>query len=309
LIYLLQSKSSEKKYEVLETTIMNSMPDIKSFTSILNHYYEKEPNLSILHQLFLISQHLNYDEEMGIREITNFLKKFLMDFNLETKNILEQGFSRQIELFPTGDGHSQNETINFSNVNKTNNNLYSSSENYSNRDLQDNNINNYILKSNLMEIKLENTLLPLNRKIILSLDDLIEYGLKILLIINYKEQQKLSNFIMEIVSDLKELISEGEGEEKNNVSELKRKEFKIIQEIKEKLNEAENLKESLNKKRDNKNALDITNHIYKIENEIDRLDEELRDVKFEESKIKTRILKLCIFVIKFCRNSYQCKYF
>lgn len=239
---------------------------------------------------------------MGIREISNFLRKYLMDYNLETKNILEQGFSRQLELFPSLPNNRQNENSQFSN-----NQNYSETA-YGNRDLQDLNINNHISKTSLMEIKLENTLLGPNRKIILSLDDLIEFGLKILLKIHYKEQQKLSNFIMEIVSDLKEMVSEGEGdaEDKANVSELKKKEKNIIKEIKEKLNEMENLRENLNKKRQ-KNALDATNKIYKIENDLDKLDEELRGVKFEESAINSRILKLCIFVVKFCRNSHQCK--
>jgi len=281
---------------------MSAMPDIKTFTSILNHFYEKEPNMSILHQLFLISQHLTYDEEMGIREISNFLHKFLMDYNLETKNILEQGFSRQLELFPIPSQDSQNSNSQFEN--KINNSDESS---YRNRDMQDLQINISISKTNLMEIKLENTLLSPNRKIVLSLDDLIEFGLKILLKIHFQEQQKLSNFIMEIVADLKELVSEGEADsdDKTNISELKKKEKNIIKEIKEKLIEMENLKENLNRKRD-KNALDVTNKIYKIENDLDQLDDQLRKVKFEESAINSRILKLCIFVIKFCRNSNQC---
>jgi len=249
---------------------MSALPDIKTFTTVLNHYYEKEPNMSILHQLFLISQYLIYDEEMGIREISNFLRKYLMDYNLETKNILEQGFSRQLELFPSLPHNSQNENSQFSN-----NQDYSETA-YGNRDLQDLNINNHISKTSLMEIRLKNTLLSPNRKIILSLDDLIEFGLKILLKIHYKEQQKLSNFIMEIVSDLKEMVSEGEGdaEDKANVSDLKKKEKNIIKEIKEKLNEMENIRENLNKKRQ-KNALDATNKIYKIENDLDKLDDEL----------------------------------
>lgn len=291
------------------------MPDIKTFTTILNHYYEKEPNMSTLHQLFLISQYLTYDEELGIREISNFLRKFLMDYNLETKNILEQGFSRQLELFPsfTSAQNSQNEISNFENTTEKNlkDNNYQAQA-YGNRDLQDFNFNNHFSKTNLMEIKLENTLLAPNRKVILSLDDLIEFGLKILLKIHYKEQQKLSNFIMEIVADLKELVSEGQGdaaEDKENIiiSELKKKEKNIIKEIKEKLIEMESLKENLNKKKE-KNALDATNRIYKIENDLDQLDDELREVKFEESAINARILKLCLFVIKFCRNNHQCNF-
>lgn len=295
----MQLKSADKKYEALESSIISALPDIKTFSSILNHFYEKEPNMSILHQLFLISQYLQYDEEMGIREISNFLRKFLIDYNLETKNILEQGFSRQIELFPSLSQNLENENSQFSYEQPS----------YGNRDLQDMDINNHLSRTNLMEIKLENTLLAPNRKIILSLDDLIEFGLKILLKIYYKEQQKLSNFIMEIVADLKEMVSEGEGEgeEKANVSELKKKEKNVIKEIKEKLCEMDNLKENLNNKKE-KNALEATNKIYKLENDLDRLDEELRHVKFEESAINARILKLCVFVIKFCRNSHQCNF-
>lgn len=298
---MIQSKSSDKKYQAYESAIMSLIPDIKTFSRILNHYYEKEPNLQILHQLFIISQHLTYEEEIGIREISNFLRKFLMDYNLEIKNILEQGFTRQLELFPAQNQDPQNEhSINFNS-----NNNYDNNENF---DLQQNYINNPISRSSLMEIQIENILLPPNRKIILSLDDLIEFALKILLKIHYKEQQKLSNLIMEIVSDLKELVSEGEGEEKSNDSDLKKKEKNIIKDIKEKLNEIENFKENLNKNK-GKNALEITNRIYQIEMDLDRLDEELREVKFEEAAINSRILKLCLFVIRFCRNNFQCKFF
>lgn len=283
---------------------MSVLPDIKTFTMILNHYYEKEPNMLILHQLFLISQHLTYDEEIGIREISNFLRKLLLDYNLDFRNALEENFARQIELFPSNTNNIEENELH-SNDNSAQRKILL--ENFTTNDPKDKFLDYNISKYRHMEIKFDNAILPANRKIILSLDDLLDFAMKILLKIYYKESQKLSLFIMELVSDLKDLISTGNPEE-NEVSELKKREAEIIKEIKEKIAEIEALKENLNKKKE-KHALDTTNQIFRLEKELDNLDEELITIKNEEAAIYLRVLKLCVFLVKYCKNSSQCNFF
>ena len=293
----MNSKGFDKNLEPLKTSIMNILPDVKTFTSILDHFYtnNKENSFQIIHQLFLISQYLTFDEEIGNREITTFLKKFLIDYSLENKNILENKFTKKLELFPC---------MSDQRVNNTDNSLQNSFYDNNNSEEKDDYLGNHISKANLMDIKLENTLLTPNRKIILSLDDLIDYALKILLKIYYKEQLKLSTFVMELISDLQELISSGDSSD--NTSELKKNEFQIISNIKEKVFNLTTMRETLEKKKDKKNNELITK-ISKEEKELADLDSILFKVKNEEFSINLRVLRLCIFLIKYCKISTSCK--
>ena len=128
--------------------------------------------------------------------------------------------------------------------------------------------------------------------------------MKIIQKIYYKEPKKLGFFIMEIVSDLQELINN--NSEDGEIPILIKKQNEITEEIKDKNLTIENLKDNLRKNK-NINAIKLTNEINKIENEINQLDQNLFNLMGEETAINLRIIRMCIFLIKFCKSSSQCK--
>ena len=67
----------------------------------------------------------------------------------------------------------------------------------------------------------------------------------------------------------------------------------------------ENLKDKLKNK--NKNAMKLTNEINEIEKEIQQMDENLLNLMSEETAVNIRIIRMCTFLIKFCKTSSQCK--
>ena len=100
---------------------------------------------------------------------------------------------------------------------------------------------------------------------------------------------------------MKEKVDGGEDENDS----LKAKKKKHLEEIKEKLGEVQNLKEQKNE--DKKKRVEYERKIKSVEGDIDELDNALSEVMREERQIHLRILKLCEFLIKYCKISQNGK--
>ena len=57
----------------------------KSFTQILEFFYKKDCNVLIFHQLLLIAQNLNFNDENENKKFCSFLKQFIADLTLDSK--------------------------------------------------------------------------------------------------------------------------------------------------------------------------------------------------------------------------------
>jgi hypothetical protein len=224
----------------------------------------------ILHQLFLIGFHLSYEDEIGNREMISVLKKFICDLTLENETIMSDSSQKKLDF---------------------NNNMQSQPDNI-------NELNNQEIDDEKMLIKnMENILLPNNRRIILSMDDMLEYALKILLKIHYNQNNQLFTSIMESVNEINEPLEV--DKEKNNLSVLKGRQKDLIERIKEKMASIGALDDK--KKKDGKNRVDIERKLQKEQTDLNQLDDELYQVTQEERNILVRKLKLCEFLIKYCR--------
>ena len=142
----------------------------KSFTQILDYFYRKECNVLIFHQLLLIAQNLNFNEENENREFCSFLKVFIADVNLDSKLAMKNNTMVNDE---DDDNDNFNKFDNFE-------------ENIDNNDFVD------------KEMQLENLLLPQNRVKICSMEDLIDNALKLLLKLNYEQHNQFFISIMEV---------------------------------------------------------------------------------------------------------------
>lgn len=100
---------------------------------------------------------------------------------------------------------------------------------------------------------------------------------------------------------MKELIDG--GDEENN--SMKKKKTAVLDKIKEKLSILQNLREQKNE--DRKKRIEFDKKIKIEEDAIEDLDKELLEVIREEKQIFLRILKLCEFLIKYCKISVNGK--
>jgi hypothetical protein len=128
-----------------------------------------------------------------------------------------------------------------------------------------------------------------------SLEDLIDFALKVLLNIFENHHNQLFTSVMKLITELKERLDGGE-EDSESMAVRKNK---IVEEIKSKLIEVESLKEQKNEEK--KKRLEFDKKIKNIEGGIDELDRELADLVREEKQVFLRILKLCEFLIKYCK--------
>lgn len=237
----------------LRNTIIELLPDIKTLSHIINYFYTTECNIMILHQLFLIATYLSYDDEIGNREMINVLRSFLLDTNLDKKSLADSIF-RKIDFGSIGENYE--EEIN----------------------------ENRLLLNNM-----ENNLLPHSRRIILSMEDLLDHALKILFKIHYNINNQFFLFIMDLVNELKEIHESAKYSER--ISEM-------IIKIKECIAETTQLEE---KKKKDKNRLEIERLIIDKQKKLDDYDEELISITREEKNIIKRELRLCEFLIKYTK--------
>lgn len=101
-----------------------------------------------------------------------------------------------------------------------------------------------------------------------------------------------------MITELKEKLDGGE-EESNDSIKSKKKE--ILEQIKNKLIEVENLRNQRNE--DKRKRLEFEKKIKAEEIAIDDLDRDLLEIIREEKQIYIRVLKLCEFLIKYCKIS------
>jgi hypothetical protein len=208
----------------------------------------------ILHQLFLIATYLSYDDEIGNREMINILRTYLLDTNLDKKSLFDNIF-RKIDF--------NNETDNYEEE---------------------------LNEEKMLLNNMENNLLPHSRRIILSMEDLIDHALKILFKIHYNVNSQFFLFIMEIINELKE--QQDSSRFADRIKEL-------INSIKEIIAETNQLEEK--KKKDNKNRLDVEKQILDKQRKLDEYDDNLMSITKEEKSIVLRELKLCEFLIKYSK--------
>ena len=223
----------------------------------------------ILHQLFLIGFHLHYEDEIGNREMITVLKKFIGDITLDSFTIRGNSF-RKLDF---------------------NNNILTQPDQITEFNNQE------IDEVSLMIKEMENILLPSTRRIILSMDDMVEYALKILLKIHYNEHNQLFTSVMESVNEISEPL-EGDKEKQGVLPPLKARQKELIENIKDKMAEIGNLEERKKKDRNRMN-LDVQINIKK--QELNKYDDELFQITREEENILLRKLKLCEFLIKYCK--------
>jgi hypothetical protein len=218
----------------------------------MEFFYQEDINILILHQLFLIASLLSYDDEIGNSEMSTFLRQFISDTNLENNTLTEHIFR---------------------NINLNQSMLVTDEEKIS--------------ETRILEISIENTLLPKNRKIILNMEDLMDHALGILLKINYTVPNSFFLVIMEIVNDL------DDSEDANRNKELQKEKIEKIKEIVAEINTLEEKKKT--------NRIEIEKMIKGKQRQLDDLDSELHGLFIQERNIAMKILKLCEFVIKYSK--------
>ena len=261
--------NQNKQNDSFKNDIIDLLPDGNTYSKILTHFYITSQNIYILHQLLLLAQYMSFQDEVGNREISNFLKAFISDYTLINKKCKDFVFRK----------------LNFENFNN-NNNIYE--DNFD--EMFDYSKNMTEEKYN--ELKVNNYLLPFNRKIIVSMDDLIDDALKIAKMMYLGKDNQLFVYIMEVVSELKENV------ESENQNSIKNKEKDLLEKVKEKVAIIDNLEEKLKKNTNNRIEIQLK---LKEENELlNKYDNELVEITNQEGDILYRINKLCKFIIINC---------
>ena len=178
--------SQQKENEIFKNDVLDLLPDETTYCKILTNFYIKNPNIYILHQLLIVSQYIPYQDEIGNREFIQFIHSFISDISLVNKKITDFQFKRRIAFNQNiendeGDGEQPNYLDEFNEEKET-----------------EITVNNYLLNS--------------NRKIICSMEDLVEYALNILKRIYRGKQNELFREVMQIVSELKDTVEDRPNE-------------------------------------------------------------------------------------------------
>jgi hypothetical protein len=257
----------------LRNVIFEYLPDNKTFSKIIHYFYKEDPNIMILHQLILIGLYLPYNEEIGNQEMLKVLKKFIIDLDLDQYTM---------------------DTVSFRKINFGNNMHVQPDENY---------IQEELTGEELIKIQTENLLLPPTRKIIFSMDDLVETALKIVHKIFNNQPSQLFNEVMAYLNEMNEPL-ESDSNNKDSLAPLKAKQRDLVEEIKEKITIIASLEE---KKKKAKDRLEIDRKINKEKKDLEELEENLYNQTNLEKNIIVRKLKMCDFLIKYSRQPSQSK--
>lgn len=294
------------KSVIIKEFIDDYMPHNGVIGEVINYFYTVEPNVLILQQIFLLLDICgNFTIDNGNRNLMNVLNKLVLDLSLNkqtVKKVASQYSQKQFEL--------KNRIkkvlpgMEFKNLTKNENDELADETNKEEDKLT-------------LSEQLDNCLLPPNRKIIVTLEDLLENALTVLHKIygigSIEFLRSLTSVMYELNDNLapqaEELNPDGNANtsirNNANISIYKSKQIEIIAKIKEKLEEIREL-ENL-KQRKNKNRQEIEE---KIENEtkyILTLDKEVENLKDEEKNTSIRILKIAEFILKNLKMSVQRK--
>lgn len=258
--------SQEKSTEGMKSSVIDTLPDGRTFSKILAHFYISSPNIFILHQLLLIAQFMPFQDELGNREMNEFIKQFISDLSLQTKKVKDFSFRR----------------LSFNRMDTKPDDFDNEFYNNSNKELSEEKKN---------EMCLNNILLPLHRRIILSMEDLVELNLEILKLINNGKDNLLFLDIMGVINELKEHI------DIDSENSLKNKQKDLLNQFKEKVSLIEALDE---KKKSDRDKLQTQKDIIAARKELTVIDNELFEITQQEGRILYRIIKLCEFTVNHC---------
>ena len=280
---ILYCLSQQKENEIFKNDILDLLPDETTFCKIMTNFYLTNPNIYILHQLLIVSQYIPYQDEVGNREFIEFIHSFISDISLVNKKITDFQFKRKLSF----------------NQEK---------EDDDDIDLEKLNFLDEYTEDKETEITINNYLLNSNRKIICSMEDLVEYALNILKRIYRGKQNELFREIMSIVSELKDTVEDhsNEGVSQNAQSQsseyktIKQKESELLEKTKEKFNIIEQIEDDI--KRGKGNRIELQMQLNNENKLLEEMDNQMQTLtKMEESTLY-RINILCKFVINNCNK-------
>ena len=279
--------SQQKENEIFKNDVLDLLPDETTYCKIMTNFYLINPNIYILHQLLIVSQYIPYQDEVGNREFINFIHAFISDIDLVNKKITDFQFKRKIAFNQNienedGEGEQPNYLDEFNEEKET-------------------------------EILVNNYLLNNNRKIICSMEDLVEYALNILKRIYRGKQNELFREIMQIVSELKDSVEDRQQEvnhsqntqqipTQNNqeYKTIKQKENELLEKTKEKLSVIEQIEDDI--KRGKGNRIELQMQLNNENKLLEDLDNQMLVLTKQEESTLYRMNILCKFVINNCNK-------
>ena len=278
--------SQQKENEIFKNDVLDLLPDETTYCKIMTNFYLLNPNIYILHQLLIVSQYIPYQDEVGNREFINFIHAFISDIDLVNKKITDFQFKRKIafnqNIENDGEGEQPNYLDEFNEEKET-------------------------------EILVNNYLLNNNRKIICSMEDLVEYALNILKRIYRGKQNELFREIMQIVSELKDSVEDRQQEvnhsqntqqipTQNNqeYKTIKQKENELLEKTKEKLSVIEQIEDDI--KRGKGNRIELQMQLNNENKLLEDLDNQMLVLTKQEESTLYRMNILCKFVINNCNK-------
>ena len=279
--------SQQKENEIFKNDVLDLLPDETTYCKILTNFYIKNPNIYILHQLLIVSQYIPYQDEIGNREFIQFIHSFISDISLVNKKITDFQFKRRIAFNQNiendeGDGEQPNYLDEFNEEKET-----------------EITVNNYLLNS--------------NRKIICSMEDLVEYALNILKRIYRGKQNELFREVMQIVSELKDTVEDRPNEiipsqntqqiQTQNNSEyktIKQQENELLEKTKEKISIIEQIEDDI--KRGKGNRIDLQMQLNNENKLLEEYDNQMLILTKQEESTLYRMNILCKFVINNCNK-------
>ena len=276
--------SQQKENEIFKNDILDLLPDETTFCKILTNFYLINPNLYILHQLLIVAQYIPYQDEVGNRNFIEFIHKFISDISLVNKKITDFQIKRKLSF---NQDKNDEENIDIENINYL--------EEYTEDKETEITVNNFLLNS--------------NRKIICSMEDLVEYALNLLKRIYRGKQNELFREIMNIVSELKDTVEDrpNEGGVSQNIQSqnseyktIKQKENELLEKTKEKFTVIEQIEDDI--KRGKGNRIDLQMQLNNENKLLEEMDNQMQQLtKMEESTLY-RMNILCKFVINNCNK-------
>ena len=279
--------SQQKENEIFKNDVLDLLPDETTYCKIMTNFYLINPNIYILHQLLIVSQYIPYQDEVGNREFINFIHAFISDIDLVNKKITDFQFKRKIAFNQNienedGEGEQPNYLDEFNEEKET-------------------------------EILVNNYLLNNNRKIICSMEDLVEYALNILKRIYRGKQNELFREIMQIVSELKDSVEDRQQEvnhsqntqqipTQNNqeYKTIKQKENELLEKTKEKLSVIEQIEDDI--KRGKGNRIELQMQLNNENKLLEDFDNQMLVLTKQEESTLYRMNILCKFVINNCNK-------
>ena len=279
--------SQQKENEIFKNDVLDLLPDETAYCKILTNFYLNNPNIYILHQLLIVSQYIPYQDEVGNREFIEFIHRFISDISLVNKKITDFQFKRRITFNQNieneeGDGEQPNYLDEFNEEKET-----------------EITINNYLLNS--------------NRKIICSMEDLVEYALNILKRIYRGKQNELFREVMQIVSELKDTVEDRPNDviSSQNIQQIqtqnnteyktiKQQENELLEKTKEKISIIEQIEDDI--KRGKGNRIELQMQLNNENKLLEEYDNQMLILTKQEESTLYRMNILCKFVINNCNK-------